>query len=89
MGQPGDSKWVAKWLQDVRPLYRPPPGFTPHPIGEMMSGMATRASPQKITFAEVRDTGVRALLILRRLPLQLLDRDQRRSMAGLSKALRS
>jgi len=38
--------------------------------------------PQKITFAEVRETGVRALLILRRLPLQLLDRDQRRSMAG-------
>jgi hypothetical protein len=48
--------------------------------GAIMSAMTDR--PQKITFAEVRDTGVRALLILRRLPLQPLDRDQRRLLAG-------
>jgi len=30
MGQPRDSKWVAKWLQGVRPLYRPAPSFIPH-----------------------------------------------------------
>jgi len=44
--------------------------------------------PQKITFADVRDTGVRALLILRRLPLQPLDRDQRRWLARCCQAVR-
>jgi hypothetical protein len=42
---------------------------------------------QKITFAEMRDSGVRGLLIFcadYRCPL---DRDQRRSMAGRSKDL--
>jgi hypothetical protein len=29
----------------------------------MMSAMATLACPQKITFAEMRDTGVRGLLV--------------------------
>jgi hypothetical protein len=38
--------------------------------------------PQKITFGEMRSSGVRGLLIYwLRLSLQPLDRDQRRSMA--------
>jgi hypothetical protein len=37
--------------------------------------------PQKITFAEMRKLGrARAVDLLRRLPLQPLHRDQRRSM---------
>src|SRR6516164_6487049 len=62
MGQPRDSKWVAKWLQGVRPLYRPAPTHTP-PIRGIMSTVATLASPQKITFAEMRESGARGLLV--------------------------
>jgi len=38
-------------------------GFTISQIGGMMSAMATLASPQKITFAEMRESGARGLLV--------------------------
>jgi hypothetical protein len=42
--------------------------------------MQEQACPQKITFGEMRQTGVRGLLILLRLSLQPLHRNQWRSM---------
>jgi hypothetical protein len=45
--------------------------------------------PQKITFGEMRDMGVRGVLIYcRELSLQPLDRGQRRPLAGRPPALR-
>ena len=38
-------------------------GFTISQIGGMMSAMATLAIPQKITFAEMRESGARGLLV--------------------------
>jgi hypothetical protein len=62
MGEPEDSKWVAKWLQDVRPCTDLLSASHP-PIGGIMSTMAALASPQKINFAEMRETGARGLLV--------------------------
>jgi hypothetical protein len=45
--------------------------------------------PQKITFAEMRDMSVRAILVYcADLPLQPFDRDQRRPLAECSQAVR-
>jgi hypothetical protein len=39
------------------------PASYPHPIGGIMSTMAILASPQKITFAEMRESGTRGQLV--------------------------
>ena len=59
------------------------------PIRGIMSTMATLASPQKITFAEMRESGARGLLVYcAGLPLKPVDRRQCRSMARRGAAVR-
>ena len=61
------SQETASGLQNGCRMFahctEPAPSFTPHPIGGMMSAMAALASPQKITFAEMRESGARGLLV--------------------------
>jgi hypothetical protein len=56
-----DPTCLTRFRQRVGDLA--PPSFTPHPIGGIMSTMATLAGPQKITFPEMRESGARGLLV--------------------------